>query len=92
MENNVFLYFDKNGNPAFFRVLNATKKFNTSKDALRHLKPFSLHIGINEDVIDVKLNFLLVRRNGSKKVDLAPHVANKLNIPSFDNNFVLAST
>lgn len=91
LEKGMFLDFDKYGNPSFFRVLDATKTFETSKDALRKLKSFNLHIEINENVIEIRLRFKLLRRNDNKQIDLSPHVANDLNIPDFDNNFVLAS-
>ena len=31
-----------------------------------------------------------MRRNGNKQIDLSQHTSNDLNIPNFNNNFVLA--
>jgi len=38
LEKGIFLDFDKNGSPSFFRIMDATKTFDTSKRCIKKIK------------------------------------------------------
>lgn len=90
LTNDVYLDFDAEGEASALEILNASKVFGVNKFSLNNIGPISMTIGVNKELICVKIQIGVLVHNKELTKSLNHSAINDINAPVMNTNLATA--
>lgn len=86
----LILDLDKNSAPIAFEILNISKILEVPKFSIKNLKSIEGFVGINQEFIDIKLEFLVPIHQKEVEKPMFMQTANDINLPNIETHLAIA--